>query len=82
MDECFFAESLKEMFFYNLLFQIVFNYVVLTSTNHYVYLPFLLFIKNTVFVFLHQFYTHGSKMTHIQVHLNKLECRGKVNLFQ
>ncbi len=26
MDECFFAESLKYMFFYNVLFHIVFKY--------------------------------------------------------
>ncbi len=32
-----------------------------------------------------QFYTHLNydlKQKHVQVHLNKLECRGKVHLFQ
>ncbi len=57
MDECFFAESLKEMFFYHFLFQIVFKYVVFDHKSFRLFfLPY--FINKHSFLYFYISFTH------------------------
>ncbi len=65
---CYFSQYLKEMFLYHLFFQIVFKYVVFDFHKSLCLFALSLpYKKNTVFVFLHGFYTRGSNITHIEI---------------
>ncbi len=57
------------MFLYHLFFQIVFKYVVFDFHKSLCLFALSLpYKKNTVFVFLHGFYTRGSNITHIETY--------------